>query len=112
MPIIGTGFEQRQAEVAGTPRIGEFRTLFALLKSPQRPGVWWLTDLNDPSHFHNRGFLLPLCKCCGLGMNCVGAGKPLAIIVKHGHLPVMVLAPRVFPERWALPTFHSANVSR
>jgi hypothetical protein len=57
-----------------------------------------LADLNDASHFHDRIFPLPLCKSSGLGMNCIGAGKPLTVIVKQGHLPMMVFSPSVFSE--------------
>jgi hypothetical protein len=57
-----------------------------------------LTDLRDTSHFYDWGLFLPLCKSSGLSMNCIGANKPLTVIVKHGDLPVMVLSPRIFSE--------------
>jgi len=57
-----------------------------------------LADLNDADHFYNRGFLLPFRKSSGLGMNCVGASKPLTALIKHSHLPVVMLPPCVFPE--------------
>jgi hypothetical protein len=57
-----------------------------------------LADLNDAGHLYERGFLLSLSKSSGLSMNCVGASKPLTVIVKHSHLPMMVFSPSVFPE--------------
>ncbi|MFZ0862360.1 MAG: hypothetical protein WAN18_16870, partial [Candidatus Sulfotelmatobacter sp.] len=66
-----------------------------------------LANLCDASHFHDWGFLLPLCKTGGLLMIRVGAGKPLTVIVKHSHLPVMVFSPFVFTESRTLPNGHS-----
>jgi hypothetical protein len=54
--------------------------------------------LGDASHFYDWGLFLPLCKSSGLSMNCIGANKPLTVIVKHSGLPVMVLSPRIFSE--------------
>jgi hypothetical protein len=52
-----------------------------------------LADFDDASHFHDGGFLLPLRKIGGLLMIRVGASKPLPVIVKQSHLPMMVLPP-------------------
>ena len=57
-----------------------------------------LADFDDAGHLHERGFLLPLGKSGGLLTIRVGAGKPLAVIVKDSHLPMMVLPPFVFFE--------------
>ena len=66
-----------------------------------------LTDFDDAGHFHNWGFSLPVCKSSGLCMNCVGTSKPLPVLVKHGHLPVVVLSPLVCLIRCAFSNFHS-----
>ena len=55
-----------------------------------------LTELGDAGDFYDRGFLLPLCKTGGLSMNCIGANKPLTVMVKQSNLPVMVFSPSVF----------------
>ena len=55
-----------------------------------------LADLPDASHFHDRGFLVPLCKASGLLMIRVDASESLAVLVKQRHLPVMVFSPSVF----------------
>jgi hypothetical protein len=57
-----------------------------------------LADFDDAGHFYDGGLFLPLRKSSGLSMNCVGASKPLPVLVKHSHLPMMVLPPSVFPE--------------
>jgi hypothetical protein len=57
-----------------------------------------LADFDDAGHFYDRGLFLPRRKCSGLSVNCVGASEPFTVIVKQGHLPVMVLSPRIFPE--------------
>jgi hypothetical protein len=54
--------------------------------------------LNDTHHLYDWGFFLSLCKSSGLSMNCVGASKPLTVVIKDGNLPVMVLSPLIFPE--------------
>jgi hypothetical protein len=54
--------------------------------------------LSDAGHFNDWGLSLPICKGSGLVMIRVLATKVLAVLVKHGHLPVMVLSPLVFPE--------------
>ncbi len=66
-----------------------------------------LAYFDDAGHFYNWGLFLPLGKSSGLSMNCVGAREPLAVIVKHSHLPMMVLSPSVFPEYCGFPaSFH------
>jgi hypothetical protein len=57
-----------------------------------------LTDFDDASHLYERGFLLPVCKSCGLLMIRVGSSKPLPVLVKQHHLPMMVFSPSVFLE--------------
>jgi len=57
-----------------------------------------LAELNDASHFHDRRFLLPICKASSLFAVRVHASEPLTVIVKQGHLPVMVFPPCIFPE--------------
>jgi hypothetical protein len=49
-----------------------------------------LADLSDPSHFHDRGFLLPLCKASGLLTIRVVPTKSLTVLVKQSHLPMMM----------------------
>src|ERR1700737_4333320 len=68
-----------------------------------------LVDLSDASHFHDRGFLLPLCKACGLLTIRVDATEGFAITIKNGNLPVMVLSPPVFPECCGFLSFHLRN---
>ena len=55
-----------------------------------------LAELGDASHFHDRGFLLPLCKASGLLTIRVDATKSLAVLVKQSHLPMMMFSPCVF----------------
>jgi hypothetical protein len=57
-----------------------------------------LPDFDDAGHFYDWGFFLPLCKSSGLSMNCVGAGEPLTVLVKHSYLPMTVFSPPVFRE--------------
>jgi hypothetical protein len=71
-----------------------------------------LADFDDADHFYDWGFFLPLCKSSGLGMNCVSAGEPLPVLVKHSHLPVMVFSPSVFLKWCAFPNYHLGNISR
>jgi hypothetical protein len=81
---------QREAKVSS---LNDLRT-----DSKRAAGEARLADLSDASHFHNRGFSLPLCKSSGLVTIRVDATKSLAVLVKHSHLPVMVFSPLVFPE--------------
>ena len=55
-----------------------------------------LAELGDPSHFHDRGFLLALCKPSGLLTIRVDANKSLTVLVKQSHLPMMMFSPSVF----------------
>ena len=68
-----------------------------------------LAKLGDASHFHDRGFLLPLCKASGLLTIRVNATEGFAITIKNGNLPVMVLSPPVFPECCRFLSFHLRN---
>jgi hypothetical protein len=36
----------------------------------------------------------------------VHASEPFTVIVKQGHLPMMMFPPCVFPERCGFPNFH------
>jgi len=78
----------------------------------RQAGGTGLADFDDAGHFYNWGLFLPLCKSSGLSMNCVGAREPLAVIVKNGHLPVMVFSPLVFPECCMFVSFHLEILSR
>jgi hypothetical protein len=71
-----------------------------------------LAELSDASHFHDWGFLLPLCKSSGFLMIRVDATESFAVLVKHSHLPVPVLSPLVFPEGCVFPKFHLEILSR
>jgi hypothetical protein len=57
-----------------------------------------LTDFGDAGHFYDGGFSLPLCKIVGPVMIDICASKPLTVLVKHSHLPMMVFSPSVFLE--------------
>jgi hypothetical protein len=61
-------------------------------------GTAGLADFDDAGHFYDWGLFLPLCKSSSLLMIRVHPSEPLTVIVKQGHLPVMVLPPCVFPE--------------
>ena len=61
----------------------------------ERPG---LAKFGDASHFYDWRLFLPLRKSSGLLMIRIHTSKPLTVIVKQCHLPVVVLAPCVFPE--------------
>jgi hypothetical protein len=65
-----------------------------------------LAELSDAGHFHDWGFLLPLCKANGFFTIGVNATKGFAVFVKHSHLPVTVFTPTVFPEYCGFPSFH------
>jgi hypothetical protein len=65
-----------------------------------------LAELGDASHFHDRRFLLSICKVSGLLMIRVDATKSFAVVIKDGDLPVMVLTPPIFSECCASPNFH------
>jgi hypothetical protein len=57
-----------------------------------------LADLQDPRGLHDGRLPLPLGKLGGLLPVRIDASKPLPILVKHRDLPVLVLAPPIFPE--------------
>jgi hypothetical protein len=73
------------------------------------------TDLQDPRGLYDRGLSLPLSKFGGLFPVRVHAGKSLPVLVKHSHLPVLVLSPPIFPELRAFPCGfgfgHGLNIS-
>ena len=68
--------------------------------------------MRDASHFHDRGFLLSLCKVRGLCMIRVDASKRFAVAIKHFGFPVVVFPPSVLLIRCGLVTFHKVIVSR
>jgi hypothetical protein len=72
-------------------------------------------DLQDPRGLYDRGLSLPLSKFGGLLPVRVHAGKSLPVLVKHSHLPVLVLSPPIFSELGAFPCGfgfgHSWNIS-
>jgi hypothetical protein len=57
-----------------------------------------LAELSDTSHFHDRGFLLPLRKANGFFTIGVDATKGFAVAIKDGNLPVTVFTPLVFSK--------------
>ena len=78
-------------------QLGHFLCVSAaqLYQGGRRAG---LADLSDAGHFHDRRFLLTLCKASGLIMIRVGASKSFAVVIENFSLPVMVFSPLVFPE--------------
>jgi hypothetical protein len=90
-----------------SPEKSSSRIVALAHKCTRVAGGTGLAELSDASHFHDRGFLLPLCKARGLSMIRVDSNKSLAILVKQGNLPVMVFSPFVFPEWCAFSRFHS-----
>ena len=56
-----------------------------------------LPDLQDTRCLNDRRLPLAIGKFDGLGAVRVHAGEPLPIFVKDGNLPVLMLAPLVFP---------------
>lgn len=67
-------------------------------RSPVGENRSWLTDLQHPGGFHDRRLALPFGKFRRLLTVCVNAGESFSVLVKHGHLPVLVLAALVFPQ--------------
>ena len=65
-----------------------------------------LADSRDAGHLHDRGLLLPLCKGSSLFTIRVDTTKSFAVLVKHGHLPMVVFSPSVFPECRSFPAYH------
>jgi hypothetical protein len=55
-------------------------------------------DLQYPRGLHDWGLSLPLGEFGGLLPVRIHASKPLPVVVKHSHLPVLVLSPPVLPE--------------
>jgi len=54
-------------------------------------------DLQDTRCLNDRRLPLAIGKFDGLGAVRVDTGEPFAVFVKHGNLPVLMLAPLVFP---------------
>jgi len=72
-------------------------------------------DLQYSRGLHDGRFSLPLGKFGGFFPVRIYASKPLPVLVKHSHLPVLVLPPPIFPK---LGTFscgfcfgHGVNIS-
>src|SRR5712664_233121 len=55
-------------------------------------------DLQYPRGLYDRRLSLPLSKFGGLVPVRIYASKPLPVLVKHSHLPVLVLPPPIFPK--------------
>jgi len=72
-------------------------------------------DLQYPRGLYDRRLSLPLSKFGGLLPIRIHAGKPLPVLVKHSHLPVLVLSPPIFSKLRAFPcgfSFgHDLNIS-
>src|ERR1700720_4405352 len=72
-------------------------------------------DLQHARGLYDRRRSLPLCKFGGLPPVRIHASKPLPVLVKHSHLPVLVLPPPIFPELGAFPCGfwfgHGLNIS-
>ena len=62
-------------------------------------------DLQDSSGFYDGRLTLPLGKFGGLFPVCIHAGKPFSVLVKHGHLPMLVFAPPIFSELYVFFRF-------
>jgi hypothetical protein len=63
-------------------------------KDAAAPGAR-LVNFQDTSGPHDRRFLLAAGKALGAFAVDINTGKPLTVVVIHGHLPVTVLAPAV-----------------
>jgi hypothetical protein len=72
-------------------------------------------DLQYPRGLYDGRLSLPLRKFGGLFPVRIHASKPLPVLVKHSHLPVLVLAPPIFPELGAFSCGfcfgHGLNIS-
>ena len=72
-------------------------------------------DLQYPRGFHDGRFALPLGKFGGLFPVRIHARKPLPVLVKHSHLPVLVFPPPIFPKLGAFSCGfcfgHGLNIS-
>jgi hypothetical protein len=62
-------------------------------------------DLQHPRGLHDGRLPLPLGELGGLGPVGIHPGKAFPIFIKNSDLPVLVLAPLVFPQLGALPCF-------
>jgi hypothetical protein len=63
-----------------------------------------LIDFKNPSGLNNRGFFLSLGKTLGAVAVDVHTREPLSVVIKHGHLPVLVFPPSI--------TVHSVRLLR
>ena len=57
-----------------------------------------LAHLQNAGGLDDRRFSLPFGEFRGFGAIGVNAGKSLAVLIKNGHLPVLVLSTPVFSE--------------
>jgi hypothetical protein len=74
-----------------------------------------LADLQYPRGLHDGRLPLPLGKFGGLFPVRIHARKPLPVLVKHSHLPVLVFSPPIFPKLGAFSCGfcfgHGVNIS-
>jgi hypothetical protein len=72
-------------------------------------------DLQYPRGLYDGRFSLPLGKFGSLFPVRIHASKPLPVLVKHSHLPVLVLSPPIFPKLGAFSCDfcfgHGLNIS-
>jgi hypothetical protein len=72
-------------------------------------------DLQDPRGLYDGRLPLPLGKFGGLFPVRIHACKPLSVLVKHSHLPVLVFPPPIFPKLGAFSCgfcfWHGVNIS-
>jgi hypothetical protein len=72
-------------------------------------------DLQYTRSLYDGRLSLPLRKFRGFFPVRIHASKPLPVLVKHSHLPVLVLAPPIFPELGAFSCGfcfgHGLNIS-
>jgi hypothetical protein len=55
-------------------------------------------DLQNPCSLHDGRLSLPLGKFSGLFPVCIHSSKPLPVLVKHGHLPMLVFPPPILAK--------------
>jgi hypothetical protein len=72
-------------------------------------------DLQYPRGLYDRRLSLPLSKFGCFLLVRVDARKPFPVLVKHSHLPVLVLSPPIFPKLGAFSCGfgfgHDVNIS-
>jgi hypothetical protein len=74
--------------------------------------ILWLVNFHNPRRLHDGRSLLAFRKpLCTFAID-VHAGKLLAVMVIHGHLPVAVFAPAILLEPARTPRFLLGQISR